>query len=206
VRQFLVRPQGAELLFAHALIREAVYDSLLRSRQRALHRRSARWYRERDPVLCAEHLERAQDPAASMAFLEAAKSQAMGYRHESALRLAERGLELAAERGDRFALTCYRGQVLHDLGATPDARDAYEAALATAGDDAERCQAWLGLAAVKRVTDDIEGALADLDRAEAAGLLSDADLARVHLLHGNLCFPKGDIAGCLESHGRALVV
>jgi len=67
-----------------------------------------------------------------------------------------------------------------------DARGAYEAALAAAGDDVERCQAWLGLAAVKRITDDIGGALADLDRAEAAGLSSDADLARARLLRGNL--------------------
>jgi class 3 adenylate cyclase/tetratricopeptide (TPR) repeat protein len=206
VRQFLVRPQGGELLFAHALIRDAVYDSLLRARRRELHLRGAEWYRERDPVLCAEHLERAQDPAAPRAFLAAARSQAADYRQELALRLVERGLVLATERSDRFALTCYQGQVLHDLGAMANARGAYEAALAAAGDDAERCQAWLGLAAVKRVTDDIEGALADLDRAEAASLMSDADLARAHLLRGNLCFPKGDIENCLEHHGKALEI
>jgi class 3 adenylate cyclase/tetratricopeptide (TPR) repeat protein len=206
VRQLLVRPQGEELLFAHALIRDAVYDSLLRPRRRELHQHAAAWYRERDPVLSAEHLERAQDPTAPRAFLAAARSRAAEYHQESALRLVERGLALATERGDRFALTCYRGQVLHDLGAMTDARGAYEAALAAAGDDAERSQAWLGLAAVKRVTDDIEGAVADLDRAEAAGLLPDADLARAHLLRGNLCFPKGDIEGCLEHHGKALEI
>jgi tetratricopeptide (TPR) repeat protein len=206
VRQFLVRPQGEELLFAHALIRDAVYDSLLRTRRRELHRRGAEWYRERDSVLHAEHLERAQDPAAARAFLAAARSQAAEYRHEQALRLVERGLVLASQRSDRFALTCYRGQVLHDLGVMADASGAYETALAVAGDDAERCQAWLGLAAVKRVTDDIGGALADLDRAEAAGSASDGDLARIHLLRGNLCFPKGDIQGCLENHGRALEI
>jgi class 3 adenylate cyclase/tetratricopeptide (TPR) repeat protein len=206
VRQFLARPQGAELLFAHALIREAVYDSLLRSRQRELHLRSAGWYRGRDPVLCAEHLDRAQDPEAPRAYLAAARTQAAEYRQELALRLVERGLALATERNDRFTLTCYRGQVLHDLGAMADARSAYEAALALADDDAERGQVWLGLAAVKRVTEDIQGALADLVRAQAVGLLSDADQARAHLLRGNLCFPKGDIQGCLENHGKALEI
>ena len=37
-------------------------------------------------------------------------------------------------------------------------------------------------------------------------LASEADLARVHLLRGNLCFPKGDIQGCLENHGQALEI
>ena len=206
VRQFLMRPQGGELLFAHALIREAVYDSLLRARRRELHRRAAEWYRERDAVLCAEHLERAQDAAAPGAFLMAARSQAAEYRHQQALRLVERGIALATERGDRFALTCYQGQVLHDLGAMAEARGAYEAALAAAGDDAERCQVWLGLAAIKRVTDDLDGAVADLDRVDAVGTLSDGDRACAHLLRGNLCFPKGDIQGCLENHGKALEI
>src|SRR5207249_9612149 len=34
--------------------------------------------------------------------------------------------------------------------------------------DRDRCRAWLGLAAVKRITDDFDGAFADLERAEEA--------------------------------------
>ena len=86
----------------------------------------------------------------------------------------------------------------------PEALVAYERALDVAADDAERCRAWIGLAAVKRVTDDLDGAFADLERAEAAaaaqGLLAEA--ARIHYLRGNLCFPRGDIEGCLREHGR----
>jgi predicted ATPase len=62
VSRLLVRPQQASgdvLLFAHALIRDAVYDTLLKSRQRELHRRAADWYVDRDLVLRAEHLDRA---------------------------------------------------------------------------------------------------------------------------------------------------
>src|SRR3546814_9463438 len=55
---FLLRPQGEAFLFAHALIRDAVYDTLLRSRRRMLHRRAAEWFAGRDPALNAEHLER----------------------------------------------------------------------------------------------------------------------------------------------------
>ena len=58
---FLVRPEGDEFLFAHALIRDGVYASLLHSARRALHGRAAAWYQGRDPVLRAEHLERAKE-------------------------------------------------------------------------------------------------------------------------------------------------
>jgi class 3 adenylate cyclase/tetratricopeptide (TPR) repeat protein len=207
VAHMLVRPQAeGGFLFAHALIRDAVYDGLLRSRRRELHRRAAAWFADRDPVLHAEHLDRAEDAAAARAYLVAARAQAAGYRNEAALRLVQRGLELAAEPTDQPALTLFEGDILHDLGAMPEALAAYGRALEVAGGDAERCRAWIGLAAVKRVTDDLDGASADLERAEAAasgqGLLAEA--ARVHYLRGNLCFPRGDIDGCLREHGRAL--
>ena len=64
VTHLLVRPEGEAFLFAHALIRDAVYDTLLKSRRRELHRRAADWFAQRDPVLQAEHLDRAEDPAA----------------------------------------------------------------------------------------------------------------------------------------------
>lgn len=202
----LIRPEGDGFLFAHALVRDAVYDGLLRSRRRELHRRAADWFAERDAVLRAEHLDRAGDVMAAGAYLAAARAQAADYRHELALRLVERGLELAGEGNERFALACLQGEILQDLGGMQAALRAHERALAAAVDDAERCRAWIGLATVKRVVDDLDGASADLDRAEAAaagrGLLAEA--ARVHLLRGNLCFPGSDIEGCLREHGRSL--
>ena len=209
VSRLLVRPQqtsGEVFLFTHVLIRDAIYDTLLRSRRRELHRRAAEWYADQDPVLCAEHLDRAEDPAAARAYLVAARSQAAEYRQEAALQLVERGLALARDRTDRFALTCLQGEILHDLGAMPEAGRAYRAALDAAVDEQERCAAWIGLAAVKRVTDDLPGALADLDQAEAVAVRYHllAEQARIHFLRGNLCFPRGDLEGCLREHGIAL--
>jgi class 3 adenylate cyclase/tetratricopeptide (TPR) repeat protein len=207
--RFLVRPQQAShevFLFAHALVRDAIYDTLLRSRRRELHRQAAEWYADRDPVLRAEHLDRAEDPGAARAYLEAARSQMAEYRQQTALGLVERGLALAAERADRFALTCLHGAILHDLGIMPEAARAYRAALDAAADDRERCLARIELAAVKRVTDDLAGALSDLEQAEAAAIKHDlvAEQARIHFLRGNLCFPRSDIDGCLREHGIAL--
>jgi class 3 adenylate cyclase/tetratricopeptide (TPR) repeat protein len=206
VQRFLVRPVGDDFLFAHALIRDAVYDSLLKARRRELHRRAAEWFAGRDLVLRAEHLDRAEDPEASLAYLEAARAQAADYRYERARGLTERGLALAADPAARFALTCLHGEILHDLGAMAEARVAYERALEAARDDRERASAWLGLAAVKRVTEDLDGAFADLERAQAAaethGLIELR--ARIHFLHGNLHFPRGNIDGCLSEHSKSL--
>ena len=99
-------------MFAHALIRDAVYDTLLRSHRRELHRRAAAWFAGRDPLLYAEHLDRANDPAAPRAYLAAAQAQAAECRYERARRLAERGLALAVEPADRFTLACFEGHVL----------------------------------------------------------------------------------------------
>jgi tetratricopeptide (TPR) repeat protein len=204
----LLRRQGAGFIFHHALIRDAIYDGLLKSRRRELHRRAAQWYGERDAVLRAEHLDRAQDREAALAYCDAARSQASLYRHESALRLVERGLALADAHSDRVALECLRGTILHDVNDMTTALAAFETALELAATDDERCRAWIGRATVKRVIDDLDGAWTDLDCAAAAaaaqGLLREE--ARIHFLRGNLCFPRGDSDGCVREHGQSLAL
>ena len=49
LRAGLLRADGRELVFGHALIREAVLRSLLAEAQRALHARAAEWFDGRDP-------------------------------------------------------------------------------------------------------------------------------------------------------------
>jgi tetratricopeptide (TPR) repeat protein len=202
----MVHTLADEFLFAHALIHEAVYDSLLKSGRRELHRRAAAWFAQRDAMLKASHLDRAGDPAAATAYLEAAQGQRQEYRFEAGCKLVERGLELATERKDRFALSRLLGDIRYDLGDMRGALAAFESALAVAGGDADRCRAWIGCAQVKRVIDDFDGAFADLARAEdvTAALGLAAEEAQLRFLRGNLYFPRGDIEGCLREHGRSL--
>ena len=87
--------------------------------------------------------------------------------------MVERGHALAIERPDIYALTHFRGELLHDLGAIPEARQAFERALEVGGDDIERCRAWIGLAAVMRISDQIQDALQALDRAQAVATAED---------------------------------
>ena len=206
VAHHLVRPEGGAYLFAHALIRDGVYSSLLNTRKRELHARAARWYAEDDPVLHAEHLDRAEDPAAPKAYLDAAKALAAGYRYERALGLIERGLEVAREAGDKFALTCLKGEMLHDLGSIAESRAAFSDAVELAQDDSQRCRAWIGLAGCMRITDEYDEAYATLDKAQAAaadrGLT--LELARIHYIRGNLHFPLGKIDDCRGEHELSL--
>jgi class 3 adenylate cyclase/tetratricopeptide (TPR) repeat protein len=206
VKHYLVRPDGDDYIFAHALIWEGVYSTLLQARKRELHRRAAEWFAGIDPALRAEHLDRAEDPGAPRAYLEAAAVQSAAYRPARALKLVERGLALATERSDIYELTCARARMLQDLGSIAESIQAYGQCLEVATDDAQRCRGWLGQASGMRITDQFDQAFEVLERAEAAAGRHRlaAELARVHYLRGSLYFPLGKIDGCLREHELAL--
>lgn len=202
----LIRPDGEDYLFAHALIREGVYGSLLKPRRQALHRRAAAWFKDQEPALWAEHLERADDPAAPRAYLDAANSELTVNRFERALRLVEQGLAISGDDRVAHELRCLSGDILRELGLLDRSLDAFSRALEIAADDEERCRALIGRAEAMRVLERIDEALELLDTArpiaEAKGLRHE--LTRLHHLRGNLLFPKGRIAGCRKEHERAL--
>lgn len=204
LRRQLVRPEGGGLLFAHALIRDGAYASLTRERRSALHQAAAALFRERDPALHAEHLDRAEDPAAAKAYLAAAEAEAGAYRVDRALRLAERGLEIAPA-ADRVALARAAGRYALDIGLGKPARSAF-AVLAEAEAPAERCRGLIGLAAADRMLADIGKAMASLEAAEpiAAALDDPALLSEICYLRGNLHFALGQAELCLAEHQRAL--
>lgn len=204
----LVRPSGdpGELMFAHALIRDGAYASLLHATRREMHRRAAQWFAERDPALRAAHLDRAEDAGAAAAYLEAAHAAARARRHDAALALARRGGELVAPREVRHALAAFEGDVARDLGDAHASAEAWERALALAAGDAERCEAYIGIASAHRLSSAVEAGMAALDAAEplAERLGAPRDLARIAYLRGNLDFVRGDAAACARDHERAL--
>ncbi len=202
----LVLPEGDYFLFAHALIHEGAYASLLRSRRRELHRQAAEWFAGHDPVLHAQHLDRAEDDRAPQAYLQAAAAQRAAYRTDAALRLGERGLEIARANADRHALTCSIGELQRDLGDIAASIATYRVALAAAPDEPARCRAALGLADGLRVNEGLEEALGLLDDAECLAERHEMvpELARLHHLRGNIFFPLGRIDGCRDEHERGL--
>ncbi len=202
----LIRPEASGYLFAHALILEGVYSSLLQAQRRTLHRRAADWFAEQDPALRAEHLDRGEDAEAPAAYRKAALAQIQIYHNERAIELTERGLAIAREDTDRFLLTCLKGRILNDLGLIPQSIEIYRSALGLASNDGERAQALTGLAAGMRLTDEIDNALEALEQAEAGATEAGLPLvlSQIHHLRGNLYFPKGKMEGCFEEHSRAL--
>jgi class 3 adenylate cyclase len=194
----LVRPIDNDYLFGHALICEGAYQTLLTSRRRELHLRAADWFRDRDPLLHATHLDKAGDDGAARAYYAAARAFAEGFRHDDALTAAERGAEIATLPDIRFDLQRLSGDILRDAGGTDRSIEAFRLALANAPDDRARCRALIGIAAGLRVLGQSEDTLAAIDQAQQ---LADADampleLAQIHHLRGNIAFLKGDAAEC----------
>lgn len=206
IEHALLRPEGEDFLFAHALIREGVNASLLKATRRELHKKAAAWYADKDAILFAEHLDRAGDARAPRAYLAAAQAEAVEFRFERVLPLVDRGLELASETGDRFALTCQRGDFLRDLGSAENSISAFREAAVLADTDADASRVLIGLAEGMRMTDQIDEALTALDQAQTAATRADLSLALAHIHHlrGNLIFPLGRIDECRGEHGKAL--
>lgn len=201
----LVRSDGVELEFAHALFRDAIYESTLKSQRRALHGMAADWFDSRDLSLHAEHLAAADDEGAAAAYIKAAEAERTSLRYESALNLANKASAVAREPIMLHRTSVLLGELLLHLGRTHDALAAYREALDFAIDQADHGAAWFGIASALRVMDRYEEALDALERAQSA--LGDTAAAqtraRVSTLHGNLCFPLGRFDACLRAHQEA---
>ncbi|MGI9333003.1 MAG: serine/threonine-protein kinase PknK, partial [Gammaproteobacteria bacterium] len=169
LEQRLVRRDAGAYLFAHALVQETAYASLLPSTRRMLHTHQAERVRAFDPALAAEHLERAGDAGAAGAYLDAGERASDAYRYEQALSAAERGLALSpAPTGPvGLALRLLQGELLRELGRAADSLHAFNAALDLAGTDPERSRAWIGIAASHNLNDERAAALEALEQAEA---------------------------------------
>jgi class 3 adenylate cyclase/tetratricopeptide (TPR) repeat protein len=203
----LIRPEAGDYLFAHALIQEGVYSSLLNSRKRELHAQAAQWYGTHEPTLYAEHLDRAQDPDAARAYLLAAQVEAHRFRFDTALRLVERGGELTPESQLRYEFAMLRGGLLREMARTGESIMAFEQALQSAdGDGERRCRALIGVAAGYRVTGAMQEAMTALDEAQpiAERLESWSACSRIHSTRGNLYFAQGKVSACLGQHELAL--
>jgi class 3 adenylate cyclase/tetratricopeptide (TPR) repeat protein len=206
LRNSLIRPEGDAFLFSHALVRDGVYSSLLTARRKGLHRLAADWFHKHDPILRAEHLDRAEDTGAADAYLQAAKAEHHQFHFERAAELAKRGLEIVEDLATRYHLTCLYANILRELGENLKSVEAFENALGAAGDTSQRLTAWIGQVEGLRIADRYDEALSVLRKAES---LASADrhadeLAQIHFLRGNIYFPMGNIDGCLEQHELAL--
>src|SRR6266550_3399124 len=198
--------RGDQLMFTHALIRDGAYASLLHSARRELHRAVAQWLETRDPTLRAEHLDRAEDVDAAEAYLAAARAAVAALRIEAAVPLVERGARLKASAPIGHALAILEGELQRELGRAAQALAAFERARELAGNDKEKCAAWIGIASVHRLTSDVASGLAALDTALPLAAAHDEarELAHIHYLRGGLLFTAGDVGACRAEHALEL--
>lgn len=159
----LLRPDVDGLVFAHALIRDGIYGSMLKSNRSKLHLRAAEFYAGREESRRAAHLERAGDPAAAAAaYLAGARALTEGYHYPQALELLRRAQTLGAEQVE---LALLRGDIQRKTGALGDARASFGQALSNASADLQRCRALIGLTALHSLRGDHEQGLDTLEQA-----------------------------------------
>jgi class 3 adenylate cyclase/tetratricopeptide (TPR) repeat protein len=189
----LVRPFAGDWLFAHALVRDGVYSSLLKQIRRELHKRAATWFGTSDLVLRAEHLDRAEDATAPRAYWAASAACIDALEYDRAVALLRRGAELAQSAADRHALAQREGELMLYRADAPAALTAFERALGYASTDAERCLSWIGLADSHRIVQQMSQGHRALD--EASQLVSasgmESALSRIHRIRGSLQFTAG---------------
>ncbi|MEZ5923639.1 MAG: adenylate/guanylate cyclase domain-containing protein [Hyphomicrobiaceae bacterium] len=205
LRQRFLQRSGESVRFVHALIREVAYGAMLKPQRTSLHRKAASWFKDRDPLLYAQHLVRGEDPAAPLALLEAARHLQADLRLEEALSYLRQGLSAATDRSDRFSLLLAEGELLLAMTRSREAIERFEQAEHNAQDDLARAAAMLGRAGALRLVDSIDAAFVLLDQCtpllEAVG--AHAMLSRLEHLRGNLHFPRGEMAACAAAHARA---
>ncbi len=205
IRYALLIPDDNGLYFAHALVRDGVYASLLTPRRREWHARAAEWFASREPAQHAEHLSQAELPSAPHAFLVAARSEIAAYHYDRALALAERGLAVAVDRADRYALSVLRAEMHQSLGQPRDAIDVLRDTLSLAETADEKRPLWISIAASCRLSGDPDGGMSALDAAEAIGPgADDRQQAQIHYYRATFHFSAGDINNCLEQNEAAL--
>ena len=205
-RRHLVRPEGAEIAFAHALIRDGVYASLTHERRARFHRAAATLFAAHDPAVSAEHLDRASDAEAPLAYLRAAKAEAALMHVARALTLTERGLAIARDPADIHQLAMQAGSLQRDLGQGEPALASYERAHARAADEGQRLAAMVGMASANRLLGRVAAGLEQTatlaTRMAEAG--DDLMAAEFHTLRGNLAFAAADLGLCKASHQAAV--
>ena len=205
VEHNLMRPEGSLYLFAHALIQEGAYASLLKRHRLELHRRAAEWFAKRDLGLNAEHLDRAEDASAAEAYFHAAREQSGLYRHKRALQLVRRGVEIASGKM-QFELSCLEAELLRLSGSTQESIEAYRRAQQMADDDIGRCKALIGEADGLGVTGEYQELIEVLQFAEELAKVHGLalELALISRMWAGVYFFRGETEACFEKSLESL--
>jgi DNA-binding winged helix-turn-helix (wHTH) protein/tetratricopeptide (TPR) repeat protein len=220
------QPPEAVYIFKHALVRDAAYDSLLRSRRKVLHRRIAETFLDRfpaidktEPEIVAHHFTQAGlGNAAAEWWCKAGDRAMQASAYNEAIAHLGKGLTLANEFDDappsrrlRLRLcTTYAYALFHGRGSSmPETAAAFERALqvAAAVDDiTARFSAYFGMwsanfgrANLAPMREVAEVALRDVQHSPGS-----PETGMAHQLSGVTCWFSGDYVGARSHFEKAL--
>jgi tetratricopeptide (TPR) repeat protein len=210
-----------EFSFKHALLRDVVYDSVVRRTRQKYHNLAAEWLiglGETGAVelyaTIAEHLELAGKPAPAAVYLRQAGEQAARrYANDQALHYLERALQLAPESEvlERFCSLVARTQVFSLLGARQkQGRDLAELVQLSEqlGDACRKAEANLLQAGFASEKSDYPAVIAHARKTIRLARAGDEPgfEARAHLLWGRALFSQGDYPAARASFEQALSI
>jgi predicted ATPase/transcriptional regulator with XRE-family HTH domain len=205
-RNSLVRRLGAaSYAFVHDLVMHCIYESIDAVQQRRLHLDLAALYRDHDPALSAQHLYRADDPAAFDMMLRAIRDKLAEHQFEAALELTAECSANDSTRYSSFTLALLQSHASAGLGQMAQARRSYQNALMLAGRPQEKIDAVVGLATTLNILEELdeEERLLDETLPLAQSIGAEASLAKLLYLKGNIYFPRGNYAECRRHHEDA---
>ena len=205
-RNSLVRRVGpGSYAFVHDLVMHCIYESIEPAQQRRLHLELAALYREHDPALSAQHLYRADDPAAFDMMLRAIRDKLAEHQFEAALELTAACSANDSTRYSSFTLALLQSHATAGLGQMAQARRSYQHALMLAGRPQEKIDAVVGLATTLNILEELdeEERLLDETLPLARSIGADASLAKLLHLKGNIYFPRGNYGECRRHHEDA---
>jgi class 3 adenylate cyclase/tetratricopeptide (TPR) repeat protein len=201
----LIQRHDNAYLFSHALVMEGVLGSMLRAPRQQLHLGAANWFKERDQLLYARHLERADSPDAAAAYLAAAHEQVGLVRFTAAVQLTKDALALAPANELQASLSETMADAHLGLGETQMATHDYASALALTTDASQRCRMLVKRSRAQYTYGQYAAALSDLE--QAAEVATEAsEHVDIEFQRGNIYLHLTDHRKCGEAMHRAYAI
>lgn len=198
---------GDSVTFVHALIHEAIYQTISEHDKQRLHLLAAKYFEAQDLIAWAEHaLASADGSLAARACAAAANMVLPQNRFDLGEKFIEAGLAAGGTPEERAVLLLCRGTARRENGMLHDALEIYHAALNTTDDRDMQIQISIRLAWVYDYNNETEKAEQMISQADAlAEADSISDVTRCELLsaHGRRSYFNGRYEECLALQRQA---
>ena len=214
-RLLVLYPDGRRIRFSHALVRQAVYESIPPLRRRSLHRQIGELLAGRarpDPDRAAHHFYQAGDERALDWLIRAAEQAQSFFAPETVIIRCRQAIDLANQLEAEPPLAIYRlqGLALETVGDFDGALETHETALNLARQQENRRSDWRALLDLAELwaSRDYHRSEDYCARAVERARMMDDHAALGHSLNrlGNWQMNAGQVEAGIQNHREALEV